>query len=139
MESWGRELIDLWLARTPALGVFLKEAVDLNPDAYGKYSLEDCEQMMRAGAAMIEEDLAGTGNDTKDAYLQTVIPGALAQGTTLSSLAAIISLVAIKVNTDLIPRMKPEHRERGGMFLAQWYARWIGLVVAAGLETGARS
>ncbi len=134
MEAWASEFVSVWQASNTRLAELVVAAIEQNPSITQKYQVTDFEQIMLGALAMIREELSGSSRDARDAYMQTVFPGLLAQGEPLAAIVNQVTLNAVIVYNELIPRISKENRDRAGQFLMWWYAAFNGEIVTVGLE-----
>ncbi|UQA61060.1 hypothetical protein [Polyangium aurulentum] len=122
MESWARELLDVWKTNIPLLAKAVVEKVATNENVVVKYSPADVEQLGNGILAMMEEELEGRGRDVYATYLQSVVPAVIMQGEQLENLVRVITLDAVIMQQEIVPRVSEQHRERAAVYLMNWWA-----------------
>jgi hypothetical protein len=140
MEPWAREFIDLWHTRKHHIAEVVLQAIQNNPDLPVKnYSLEDIVQIFEGFIAMITEAIEGKSSDTRDTYMNTVIPGLLAHGQPLSGIVGQVTMNAVLVYKELVPYASEAHRTQIATYLTNWYVQFNADIVKIGIESGATS
>jgi hypothetical protein len=144
MLPWAQELMDTFKARNSEISAMIVRACEQNPDMKGRFTLSDAEQMMLGVQAMMIEELDERGNDVRDTYMNTVIPGIISQGgeanqaTMLCALVSQVTFNAVLVYNDLIPRLSAAHQDDASYFFCWWYARLNAEITQVGLAIIAR-
>lgn len=134
MEAWEKEAINLWRKNRTAIAEAILEGVQQNPHlAVKSYTLDDMLQMVDGGAAMIAEELEGTGFDIRDTFMNTVFPGILAQGQPLSHLVGQMTMNAILICSILSRKATKKNREKISRFYINWYVKLNLDIVNIGL------
>jgi hypothetical protein len=133
-------MLELWHARKHNIAVLVVEAIKRNPILTVKdYTVSDLSQMFEGFIAMISESLEGKGNDIRETFMTTVIPGILAQGQTLNGLIGQFTMNATIVYDEIVPRASAAHREQIGTYLMNWYVGFNVESVKIGLSMGCKS
>jgi len=140
MEAWAREVVDLWRDNRVRLAEVTLQAVLQNPNMPVKaYTVEDFLQMVDGTSAMIAEELSGQGSEIRDTWLNSVIPGVLSQGQPLSGVVGQITMNALVIYNQLVPRASEENRAKISTFIINWFAKFNTDLVKVGLEFGVQS
>jgi hypothetical protein len=140
MEAWAKEAVDLWRDNRISIAEAILEGVQQNPHlALKAYTLDDMLQMVDGGAAMIAEELEGTGMDIRDTFMQTVFPGILAQGQPLSHLVGQMTMNAVLVFNILVRKATEANRDKIARFYINWYVKLNLDIVTIGLQCGVTS
>lgn len=140
MEPWVQELIELWGERKYHIAVQVMEAIKNNPYLPVRtYTISDLQQMFEGFGAMIFEPLVSNSSDIRDTFMNSVIPGILSQGQSLSGFVGQITMNAIIVYNDIVPRASEANRARIGRFLTNSYVKFNSDNVNIGLSLGCKS
>jgi hypothetical protein len=139
MDAWAEHFVELWQANRVAIAEALLEAIKRNPNFPVKdYSMEDLHQMFDGSLAMMVEKIVGKENDIWDTYMNSVIPGLLAQGNPLSGLVGQVTMNAIVVHQLLVPIADKAYRDQISEFLTNWFVTVNGEIVRIGIACEAK-
>jgi len=140
MEPWAREFLDIWQARKLRIAEVVLEACQQNEDLpVRSYSLEDMVQIFEGFIAMISEALEGKSSDIRDTYMNSVIPGLLAQGQPLSGVVGQVTMNAVLVYNEIVPHASEAHRAQIATYLTNWYVKFNADIVQIGIDVGSTS
>lgn len=124
MEPWVVEFIKVWQENRTEIAQLLLEAGETNPYAPMKgYRLEDVYQLVDGGFAMMQEELVQSGNEIWDTYMNTVVPGFLAQGQPIGVLVGTATMNAAILAAFLGPKAKKKFRAQVIRFVANFYMK----------------
>lgn len=139
MEAWATEVLSLWTSNRGRIAEIWLDAVSKNPYLPMKtYTIDDMLQMADGMSAMMAEELQGQGSDIRDMFMNSVIPGILAQGQPLSATVGQITMNGILLYSFLVPLASEENRPHVGSFLLKFYIRMNQDIVKIGLDAGAK-
>jgi hypothetical protein len=130
MEPWAKEVLQVWKDNIRLISEAIITASETNPAVAGKYTVEDIAQMMLGVHAMMAERLGEGNGEVYDTYINTVIPGILAQGEKLSVLVRYVALNGMMSSHSIAPLLSSEHRDAGVAFVQNWWAEHVCDIVA---------
>jgi hypothetical protein len=136
MEAWARELLEVWGTRIPEIAEASMPAIERMWT--GRYMAEDIGQMIRGAWVMVGEQLEGKDSFTRDDYLQTILPSLVAQGESVSRIAAIDMAVTSRIIATIVPELKPEHRAKAMDVFIEWQSRFLQDIVLTAIESGGK-
>jgi hypothetical protein len=140
MEAWASEFLEVFKGRKVPVAEVVLRGIQQNPDLPVKeYSVDDLVQMTDGFIAMMAESLEGRSTEIRDTYVNSVIPGILAQGQPLASFVGQITMNCVLIYNELIPYVSSEHREKAGWFLINWMVQYNSDIVRIGLEVGVKA
>lgn len=140
MEAWAKEFIKVWeknrvlMAEVGFLHLKNNPLLPIN-----EYTLNDATQFLDGTTAMMKEELEGTGNDVRDMYFNTMVPGVLAQGQSTSGFVSQVTLVAVVYASIVLPQMSKKHREKSAIYLATFWGNFNHVIVKTSIEMGAKA
>ncbi len=132
MEPWAREFLDVWAEKLPEIAEGTWR--DANRMWVAKYRTEDIAQMIHGGHAMMTEWFAGSTSEMRDDYLQTIIPGLVAQGESAAAIAAIDCAGILRILATVLPHMKPENRAQAMEAFIEWQSLMLQDMIRTGIE-----
>lgn len=134
MEPWFEELLKVWRDSIDDLAQELLDAYERDPSQRGKWDLETLRQLNQGGIALIPAEYAGNGTEMREAYLESVLPGMFAAGSSLPVTCASTIEMAMRTYPLLMARMTPENREKASDFLCRTWGRYTFDLIRVGLN-----
>lgn len=85
---------------------------------------DDLRQILTGFAAMVREAAEGTGNSTRELFLDTAVPAAVAQGETPEHLLEMTVTWGVLIATELTAEVPADEREAALAWLAGFFGRY---------------
>jgi len=137
-QPWVEEFIKVWQESRLQIAQLVLDAFETSPHTPIKgYRIEDTLQLMDGVFAMMHEHLLQTGNDAWDTYMNTVVPGFLAQGQPLGVLVGSATMNAALLASWLAPKADEKYRDEIIKFVANFYMKINMDIIKVAFEVGA--
>ncbi len=131
MQPFARNLIDVVTDRQDALLSAVETVVAATPSMGGRYSREELKQLLNGFSALLKEALEDRGSETYDFFIETAVPGMVADGQPTESLLQASASFGTLISTDLSGALPREHREAAATWLAMFFGRYVADVYIA--------
>ncbi|MDI1477093.1 hypothetical protein [Polyangium sp. y55x31] len=125
MEPWAREFLDAYTAAIPDAAQALLDSLNKDPTRKGQYKLDDMAQVLQGGLAMAREYLEQGTTEIRDTYVNTVIPGMIAQGETPEMVVSQSYFAGIIQTVSIFAKIRPEFRREATEFWAWWGMQYM--------------
>ena len=102
------------------------------------YSPEEIRQMSGGFAALLDEAVQQRGTEVRTLYFETLLPGLVAQGFTLSAIIEWNATYMSILSCEALLALAPEHRGAATLWLARFTGRYLGDIVGVLTPAAAR-
>jgi hypothetical protein len=133
MLSCAKEFLAVIEARRPALIECARIAREATP-GMTEYTPADLEQMVAGFVALVSEAALGTGSETFDFFMDTVVPGMLAAGDSLPTMMHGGTAYSNLFIAEVSRHIAAEHYDEISRWMGIFIARYIVGIMNKGLS-----
>ena len=132
MDTFAEQLLAGFRSRAPELLALARDVVgatqEMGPERYTDHELQ---QLLNGFQTLVAEALADAGTENFDLFIETAIPGLVAEGQSMESLAHAAATFGVLVSLQLAEGVAPEHRPVADRWLAGFFGRYVRAVAAS--------
>ena len=138
MLSCAKELLAVIEARRPALVECARIAREATP-GMAEYTPADLEQMVSGFVALVSEAALGTGSETFDFFIATVVPGMIDSGDSLLTMMHGGFAFSNLFIAEVCRHIAAEHYEEASRWLGIFIAKYIVCITSTGISVTGQS